>query len=175
MDKTLDITPDTKIGALLDTYPQLEEVLLAMSPSFAKLKNPVLRRTVARVATVRQVAKVGNLTLGKLVNDLRNAVGQDGIGIDAESSKDATTRPDWMDENKVNGSFDARATIDAGQQPLGRIFDGLGDLQAEQIFELTTPFIPGPIIELASNKGFKSWTVHEGDEIFKTYFIKDTP
>ena len=36
MDKETDlhITPDTKVGALLDNYPQLEDVLLAMSPAF---------------------------------------------------------------------------------------------------------------------------------------------
>ncbi len=173
MSKTVDITPDTKIGTLLDMYPQLEDVLLAMSPSFAKLKNPVLRRTVAKVATVRQVAKVGNLPLGKLVNDLRKAVGQDQMGIGTESSTDAARRPDWMDERQVNASFDARVMINAGQQPLGRIFEGLNGLQNGQIFELTTPFVPSPIIELADNKGFKSWTVREDDEIFKTYFTKD--
>lgn len=173
MTKTMDITPDTKIGPLLDAYPQLEDMLLSMSPSFAKLKNPVLRRTVAKVATIRQVAKVGNLPLGKLVNELRAAVGQGRIDVSLDSSATATPRPDWLDESKVSDAFDARPMIDAGEQPLGHVFAGLNKLKAGEIYRLTTPFIPSPIIEMATQKGFKSWIVHEGMETFQTYFIKE--
>ena len=112
MNTGINISPDTKIGAMLDAYPQLEEVLLAMSPSFSKLKNPVLRRTVAKVATVRQVARVGNLPLGKLVNDLRSAIGQDRMDVDTNNNTGAGKRPDWMDAGCVAMTFDARAMID---------------------------------------------------------------
>ena len=47
----LIISPKTKVGELLDVYPELEPVLMSMSPAFEKLRNPVLRKTVARVAT----------------------------------------------------------------------------------------------------------------------------
>jgi len=48
MKKELIITPQIKVAELLETYPQLEEVLIDLSPTFKKLKNPVLRRTIAR-------------------------------------------------------------------------------------------------------------------------------
>jgi len=53
------ITPDLKIGAFLEAYPELEEVLIAAAPAFAKLRNPLLRQSVARVTTLRQAARVG--------------------------------------------------------------------------------------------------------------------
>ena len=34
----LIITPDTKVGAVLKSYPQLEDLLISMSPSYKKLK-----------------------------------------------------------------------------------------------------------------------------------------
>ncbi|HOK52235.1 MAG TPA: DUF1858 domain-containing protein [Bacteroidales bacterium] len=43
----IPITPQTKVGELLEAYPQLEAKLLELSPKFGHLKNPVLRRTVA--------------------------------------------------------------------------------------------------------------------------------
>ena len=55
------ITPETKVGALLDAYPELEAVLIELAPPFRKLKNPVLRRTVARLTSLAQAAKVGRL------------------------------------------------------------------------------------------------------------------
>ena len=54
-ESKITISPKTKVGELLDAYPELEPVLMAMSPAFEKLKNPVLRKTVARVATLQQV------------------------------------------------------------------------------------------------------------------------
>ena len=61
MQKELTITPDSKIGELLEAYPDLESTLLRLSPAFRHLKNPVLRRTVAKVASLRQVAAVGGV------------------------------------------------------------------------------------------------------------------
>ena len=57
-DKPL-ITSTTKVADLLKSYPELEDVLIAMAPPFKKLKNPVLRRSVAKLATLQQAAAVG--------------------------------------------------------------------------------------------------------------------
>jgi hypothetical protein len=46
------IGPEMTVGALLEAYPELESVLVEMAPAFAKLRNPVVRRTVAKVAGV---------------------------------------------------------------------------------------------------------------------------
>ena len=45
---SLPIGPETTIGALLEAYPELEGILVEMAPAFAKLRNPVVRRTVAQ-------------------------------------------------------------------------------------------------------------------------------
>lgn len=73
------ISPKTKVGELLDTFPELESVLMEMSPAFEKLKNPLLRKTVARVATLQQIAVVGGLNVDSIVNRLRSAVGQTSL------------------------------------------------------------------------------------------------
>jgi len=54
----IPLTPATKVADLLESWPELEEVLIAHAPAFRRLKNPVLRRTVARVATLEQAAGV---------------------------------------------------------------------------------------------------------------------
>ena len=46
----LIISPKTKVLQLIETYPQLEDVLIEYAPAFKKLKNPVLRKTVAKIA-----------------------------------------------------------------------------------------------------------------------------
>jgi len=69
--KTLIITPKTKIYDLLEAYPQLEDPLITAAPQFKKLKNPILRRTIARVTTLSQAATIGGIRVEDLVNALR--------------------------------------------------------------------------------------------------------
>ena len=69
------IGPETKVGELLRRHPELEETLIRLSPEFQRLKNPVLRATVAKVATLRQVAQVGGLDPEALIKTLREAAG----------------------------------------------------------------------------------------------------
>ena len=75
MEKVI-ITPETKIYDLLENYPALENKLIEIAPVFSKLKNPVLRRTIAKVTSIKQAALVGNVSLNHLVNELRKEVGQ---------------------------------------------------------------------------------------------------
>jgi len=69
------ITPQMKVGQLLDAYPELEDVLIGIAPEFARLRNPVLRQTVARVTSLQQAAQVGGVGLGDLIARLRAAAG----------------------------------------------------------------------------------------------------
>ena len=73
------ITPSTKVGALLDRYPELEEVLIGIAPPFKKLKNPMLRKSVAKVASLRQAAAAARLPVEDLVNKLRASIGQEPL------------------------------------------------------------------------------------------------
>src|SRR5215831_12547555 len=73
---SLPIGPETTVGALLEAYPEVESVLIEMAPAFAKLRNPVVRRTVAKVATLEQVAKIGGISLQAMIVRLRKETGQ---------------------------------------------------------------------------------------------------
>jgi uncharacterized protein (DUF2249 family) len=163
------ITPETRVGALLDAYPQLEDKLVAMAPSFAKLRNPVLRKTVAKVTTLRQAAKVGGVKLGTLINTLRAEIGQvDGTFEDESGS--VGERPTWLDETRIVETMDGRPVIEAGERPLDSVMSALGRLSKGEILELTTPFEPAPLIDMAKKKGHQAWCKEESPEVFKTYF-----
>ena len=78
MEKLI-ITPKTKIYDLLEAWPELEDTLIASAPEFKKLKNPLLRKTIARITNIGQAAVIGGLNVEELVNKLRAAAGQDRI------------------------------------------------------------------------------------------------
>ena len=151
-DDRVLITPQTKIGELLKAYPELEEVLISVAPAFKKLRNPVLLRTVARVTSLAQAARVGGVSVTELVKRLRGAVGQPDLetpSVDTGAGGNTGSAPDWLDLNKVTRSFDARPLIDAGEQPIGCVLDDLNKLPAGEIYELITPFEPAPLIDKA--------------------------
>jgi uncharacterized protein len=68
--RTLTITPKTTIHTLLKEYPFLLDFLADYHPEFKKLANPVLRRTVGRMATLDTVAEQGNVPLNVLTQDI---------------------------------------------------------------------------------------------------------
>ena len=108
MKPELDITPESKVGELLDSYPQLEEVLVELSPAFEKLRNPVLRKTVAKVASLRQISKIGNIPVAELISRLRQEVGQEPTTLTADDTDSASAKPDWVSQADIGGTLDAR-------------------------------------------------------------------
>ena len=172
MEKELIITPHTKIIDLLEAYPQLEDVLIDIAPTFKKLKNPALRRTIAGVTSLKQVASMGDIPIESIINRFRGIVGQEETTTMENSEKKANEIPAWFETVKVTKSFDARETIAQGGHPLG---DVMGDLMAWQkgdIYELITPFLPAPLLDKVKDIGFEVCTKKENDGLFRNYFCK---
>ncbi len=140
MNEQKQITPETKISALLDHYPELEVVLIEMAPAFKKLRNPILRKKVAKVATLRQISQIGDVNLGTLINTLRANVGMEEIeGLSSDEDGGSQTSPAWWDKASIVQNLDARSIIEGGEQPINRVMNDLKKLKENEIYELITP------------------------------------
>jgi hypothetical protein len=168
----LIITPKTKVYELLQAYPELEDILIEIAPVFKKLRNPVLRRTIARVTTLQQAAQVGEVPVHTMVNTLRQKVGQDSLeGLEATASGHSG-KPPWLKEENITKRLDALPIIEQGGHPLGEVLTGVGDLKAGEIYELVTPFLPAPLIERVVDQGFDNWSEKKSEDHFINYFFK---
>lgn len=163
-----DITPDLKVGDLLAHWPDLEDVLIAAAPPFANLRNPLLRRTVAKVTTLHQAARVGGLPVAQLIARLRDAAGLPALSVDDDG--DPSGAPAWAAGLTIVERYDARADIEAGQHPVGRVLGRVQSLAADEAFELVTGFEPAPLIDKARGLGGDAFTRLEGDGVFVTTF-----
>jgi len=85
----LILKPTSQLAPLIQAYPFLLEFLAGLSPSFRKLKNPILRRTVGKAATLDQAARMGDLP----VDQLLEAVSAEIRRVTGESIKVEGSRP----------------------------------------------------------------------------------
>jgi hypothetical protein len=167
------ITPATKVADLLLSWPELEEVLIAQAPAFRRLKNPVLRRTVARVATLEQAAGVGGVAVRDLVAALRGAAGIGEEGASPEEgtgpSREAEAPPRWLDPSGVVAILDADALLDAGHVPLTLATEQARVLAPGDLLRIDSGFRPVPLVEALSKQGYRTFVRETAPGRFETF------
>jgi len=173
-----EITLETKIADLLNDYEGMKDILIDINPKFKKLNNPVLRRTLGRIASVRQAAIVGNMDPMDLVDQLRKAVGQEPICEECEIKSDdcvmpvlPAERPDWAEQSS-QVTLDANALLDADKNPLAEVRKALHKLQSGEMLTLLADFQPEPLIEEFAKEGHDTYTYENDDLQYVTLIRK---
>jgi len=162
----LSILPETKLGAIIAAYPELENLLIELLPSFAAIQTPLLRKTVARTLTLEQAAASSGGSLPDIVRKLRQAAGL------AEEAPDTSLAgaPPWVKSGNTAKSIDARPMLAQGVHPKDIVVRVLGELGAGEVLLLIAPFVPGPLIEIGRAMGFQTWTRQKSSGHVETYF-----
>jgi hypothetical protein len=172
---SIPITPETKIAELLDAYPQLEEVLIRQSAHFTALKNPILRKTVAKVATIEKAAQMSGLTVRRLVATLREAVGLPGepdaadLGPEVEPTVVDAVPPDWFDARMVHATLDADDMLAKGQVPLPNVTRAVLDVPPGGLLCVKSAFRPTPLLEALHKAGHGTYVTQAAPGAFRTY------
>jgi hypothetical protein len=172
---SLPITPETKVGALLDAYPGIDEVLIGWVPAFAKLRNPILRKTVAKVATLDQAARVGGVSVRELVRKLREATGQGGLDVLDAGPGPAEEAPAWLNEERVRVTIDADSMLERGEHPIGKVRESVAAAAPGEIVRLNSSFRPEPLIDAMRRGGLAVYSVEGAPGRHTTYISRQAP
>ena len=70
----MELSPGTKVDDILRVYPFLMDFLLEKSPKFKHLSNPIMRKTIGKVATLNQVASIGKLDMETLLDGIAREI-----------------------------------------------------------------------------------------------------
>ncbi len=167
----LIITPKTKILQIIDAYPQLEDVIIEYVPTLNNLKNPVLRKTVARITSLQQAAAIGNLKVENMINRLRKEVGQDNI-TDSTTAAYNYSKPEWFSEDLIETEFSAVEMLARGEHPVNQVMADLKDMDEGKIYKLIAPFLPAPLIDKATSLNCQHWIEKKAENEFNIYFIR---
>ncbi len=169
----MNIDPESRIGDLLDAFPEAETALIAIAPKFKALKNPVLRRTVAKVATLEQAARVADMPVNELVQSLRQALGQDAGDMEAGGSVAAGDgdAPAWIADGAKH-EFDADAMLARGETPVGKVSEALAGMAAGEMLLVRSTFQVAPLIDTMRGKGHEVFTRKVGDDAWEAWLKK---
>lgn len=69
------LTPNSRVGDILTEYPQTEQIFTELG--FTELLNPVMRRTVAKYATLEMAAAKKKLDVQELIAALEKKITED--------------------------------------------------------------------------------------------------
>jgi len=169
----IEITPSVTVQTLLEAYPELEEELISIAPPFKKLKNPLLRKSVAKVATIKHISSVGGIPLDELIDKIREAVGQSKSTESYQDSDYFGEQPDWFSPDKISLFVDEGKLEDRDKMTLVVILEKAKNIKKGEIIELVTTFLPAPGIDTLRSKGYSVWTRKEGEDLIRSYFLKN--
>ncbi len=96
----MELNANTKINDLLKQHPFLLDFFITLYPKFNNLNNPVVRKTMGKVATLKKAAIIGGLKVEDLISRLSAEIGKQTSNTSAtgESVTDSKERREALKE-----------------------------------------------------------------------------
>lgn len=169
-----------RVGAVLARDDSLIEVFVAASPVFEKLRSAAMRKTMARLVTVEQAARIAGIDAGELVERLNRALAGKEPPRAAESAgapgrsalaplPEALTR---LPSDRLV-ECDVRDELRAGREPFRRILDTARDLPAGSVLRVRAIFEPAPLYAVLARHGLAHATERLADDDWRVWFYRD--
>lgn len=171
------ISDDWKISRVLSEYPALLDTLVDLTPAFAKLNNPVLRKVQSRLVTVRQAAGIAGIPTDDLVRTLNSAVGNDTpASFDSRPTvSDLDERPAWVGSAPLTHELDTRSLLEQGLEPFGVISEAAAEVPVGSVLRLLAGFEPVPLYDALGKQGFDHWTREVSPSVWQVDFHRARP
>lgn len=179
-----DIEPillSDRISVVLGRDERMLDVLLAASPTFAHLKNPIMRKTMAKLATVEHAARVAGLDAQALLDRLNQALLGDaytptsGVAQAAAVDEPEGPKPDIVANATAERILDCdvREDLNAGREPLARILGDAVRLPEGHLLKVRAIFEPAPLYSVLGKKGLTHFTERLADDDWVVWFWRD--
>lgn len=168
-----NVTADTTIARALAADPGLVERLAAYHPAFKKLKSPLLRRTMARIATFADAARVAGVPLAALL-DVANGAAPPARTPEEKGEAATAAAPDWVRglDPGAAARLDVRPILGAGEDPFARIMAVVAKLAPGGVLVLEAPFDPAPLRRVLARKGYAEHAERLAADHWRVYFRK---
>ncbi|HEX7049521.1 MAG TPA: DUF2249 domain-containing protein [Longimicrobiales bacterium] len=116
------VRPTDRVASVLARDERLVDVFVGLSGAFERLRRPAMRKTMARLVTIEQAAKMAGIPVDSLVARLNEALGAPGDDSGPEvraHAPDAAGTPERRASGPPADPKPRAATADAVQVPTG--------------------------------------------------------
>jgi uncharacterized protein (DUF2249 family) len=174
-----------RVAAVLARDEELVEVFVAAAPAFSRLRNPGLRRVMARLVTVEQAAGIAGIDADALVEALNQAFERGPAGEEALPSSPSSFKethypvPDTLSKPEVLERIspdlvvdcDVREDLRTGKEPFARIMAARRSLPEGGVLLVRAIFEPVPLYRVMAQHGLDHWTQKLGEEDWRVWFF----
>jgi hypothetical protein len=160
---------------------RLIDVFVSFSPHFERLRNPVMRRVVAGVVTVEQVATIAGVEPDTVVHALNAALGiepttsthapQEPMTATNTTSRDAAQR---RPTDRIVTEVDVRDDLRAGREPFGRIMSAVRTV-GDDVLRIRATFEPVPLVSVLGQRGLECETEEHGPDDWSLWAWRGAP
>ena len=95
----MEINNSTKILPLIDKYPKVYNELYKLSPKAKRFKNPIVRKTIGKKATLEMVSVILEVTLETIISTVKSAI-EASAGIPPEKDRKEMLKKLLLDMHK---------------------------------------------------------------------------
>lgn len=162
------ISPETTIKDLLEINQDLViPALIKLNRSFSKLKNPILRKLLARRVSIADACKIAGCSIPDFIETMK----QVGFAVEMEITAEPSdlSKPAFKHAGHYR-TLDVRPILAQDKDPLKEIMANISTLEKYQGLKLINTFEPLPLIHLLADRGFSHFTVSPEDGVVITYF-----
>lgn len=163
-----------KISKVLDRYPEALDYLVAASPAFKRLRNPIQRRIQGRLVTVEAAAAIAGINPHDLAHRLNIALGiGDGDARDGMPApvREEQARPPWVDTATLVTELDVRPLLEQGGEPFSLIMAAARETGKGAMFALRASFEPVPLYDVLGQRGFEHYANQLGEDDWRVLFF----
>lgn len=172
------ITKKMKIHSLITEYPNLKSVLLQISPKFSKLNNPLMLKTMGKIASVEDAAKIAGVPVNEVLMILNKAIGFD-FNTENEKEQKAGNEeneeyqmpPEQMEWHLTKEEF-IKVDVREVDDPFPIIMKLATETLINQGFCIIQKFEPIPLYNVLGNKGYQHLTEKISENEYHAYFYR---
>jgi hypothetical protein len=124
------LTPEVSLHDLLEEHPFLVDFLPTFNPKYEMLKNPEMRQTAARFATLEMVAGMGGVAVEDLIGAIRKEIERRGTKTEDPETPHAGSPEKKAELKSIIEDLHAGLDPDAAK---ARFDAAVGDVSAQEI------------------------------------------
>ena len=177
----IPIGPTDRVSDVLARDERLVDVFVRHASHFEKLRQPALRRVMARLVSVEQAARMAGVPVDDLLRDLNRAIGAQSntaqAGIAAPTGGDASETMNRA-QHPVGWptiELDLRDDMRSGREPFSRIIAAVGALHDDRVLRLRTIFEPVPLFAVLARRGLVHESRQNAPDDWSVWFWRAAP